>query len=277
MKFATAFLVALNASFTLTSTAAFSAQLKHSFIAPTPSLVSKSSLFMSDDDGSYPSDSSAEEHYDTVNVDAEDVASTKSGSLVDSVMNVLPDAGTVLEISEDTRSKINEALLKLETLNPTADPTSSTLLNGIWSLRYAGGYSSEGTLPSPTRQLALFLYSGGYSPGLFALSLAQKLPASFVEVGDLEITISRSQPRIEASVNVKALGGGDNNVVVKARLSADSDIRFTETYEAATVLEQDIDIPQQVQYSRQLYVTYLDEELLVIRDASGVPEVLVRK
>jgi len=277
MKFATAFLVALNASFTLTSTAAFSAQLKHSFIAPTPSLVSKSSLLMSDDDGSYPSDSSAEEHYDTVNVDAEDVASTKSGSLVDSVMNVLPDAGTVLEISEDTRSKINEALLKLETLNPTADPTSSTLLNGIWSLRYAGGYSSEGTLPSPTRQLALFLYSGGYSPGLFALSLAQKLPASFVEVGDLEITISRSQPRIEASVNVKALGGGDNNVVVKARLSADSDIRFTETYEAATVLEQDIDIPQQVQYSRQLYVTYLDEELLVIRDASGVPEVLVRK
>ena len=189
MKLSTAFLVALNASFTLTSTEAFSAQLKHSFIVPTPSLVSKSSLFMSDeDDSSYPSDSSAEEHYDTLNVDAEDVPSSKTGTLVNSVMDVLPEEGTVLEISEDTRTKINEALLKLEALNPTADPTSSSLLNGIWTLRYAGGYSSEGTLPSPTRQLALFLYSGGYSPGLFALSLAQKLPAGLVEVGDLEIS-----------------------------------------------------------------------------------------
>ena len=191
MKFATALLVALDASYSLTSTEAFSAQLKHSFIAPTPSLVSKSSLFMSDDDGSYPSDSSAEEKYETVNVEAKDVPSTKSGSLLDSVMNALPDEGTVLEISEDTRSKINEALLKLESMNPTEDPTSSSLLNGVWSLRYAGGYSSEGTLPSPTRQLALFLYSGGYSPGLFALSLAQKLPASLVEVGDLEISKCR--------------------------------------------------------------------------------------
>ncbi len=94
---------------------------------------------------------------------------------------------------------------------------------------------------------------------------------------DVSKAISRAQPRVEASVNVKALGGGDNKVVVKARLTADSDIRFTETYEAATVLEQDVDIPQQLQYSRQLYVTYLDEELLVIRDASGIPEVLVRK
>ena len=37
-----------------------------------------------------------------------------------------------------------------------------------------------------------------------------------------------------------------------------------------------IEIPEVLQYSRELYVTYLDEDLLVVRDGSGVPELLVR-
>ena len=89
--------------------------------------------------------------------------------------------------------------------------------------------------------------------------------------------ISREQPRIEASVPVKFLGGTENEVVVSARLDVDSSVRLTETYESATVLGNSIDLPQAVQYSRDLYVTYVDEDLLVVRDASGVPEVLVRK
>ena len=82
---------------------------------------------------------------------------------------------------------INEYLLKLEAVNPTEQPVSSSLLNGVWSLRYAGGYDEDWALPSPTRQLALFLYSGGYSPGLFALRLASTLPSNLVETGELEI------------------------------------------------------------------------------------------
>jgi hypothetical protein len=40
--------------------------------------------------------------------------------------------------------------------------------------------------------LALVRYSGGYSPGVFALNLANsQLPSVLVEVGDLEISISR--------------------------------------------------------------------------------------
>lgn len=153
----------------------------------------------------------------------------------------------------------------------------SPLLNGVWELRYSGGYSSDWALASPTRQLALFLYSGGYSPGLFALSLAQKLPAGLIDLGDLEISISREQPRIEAKVPVKFLGGAENEVIVRAKLNVESDVRFSETYESATVLGQTVDLPEQVQYSRQLYVTYADDDMLVVRDSSGVPEVLVRK
>jgi hypothetical protein len=127
------------------------------------------------------------------------------------------------------------------------------------------------------RQLALFLYSGGYSPGVFALSLAQQLPSNLVTVGDLEISISRQQPRIEAKVDVKLFGGMESTVSVKARLDVQSGVRFAETYESATALDRTVDLPSQVQYSRELYVTYVDEDLLVVRDASGVPEVLVRK
>ena len=36
-------------------------------------------------------------------------------------------------------------------------------------------------------KLALFLYSGGYSPGLFALRLASVIPKNVVETGELEI------------------------------------------------------------------------------------------
>lgn len=151
----------------------------------------------------------------------------------------------------------------------------SPLLNGVWELRYAAGYANEWALQSPTRQLELFLYSGGYSPGLFALSVAQQLP--FFKVGDLEITISREQPRIEAAVDVQFLGMSAENVVVKARLDVRSGVRFSEVYESATVLGQTVDLPAEVQYARDLYVTYVDEDLLVVRDASGVPEVLVRK
>ena len=120
-------------------------------------------------------------------IDVENKPSTASESVVSSIMDYLPSSlASSGEISASDRASINEAILKLEALNPTPDPVYSPMINGVWTLRYAGGYS-EPKIPSPTRDLALFLYSGGYSPGLFALGLAQKLPSQLVELGDLEI------------------------------------------------------------------------------------------
>lgn len=229
-------------------------------------------LRMSDDD--MPSDSGSEA---VVDVASENYEPTPSENLVGSIIDDLPSDVTSLELSKESRSRINEGLLRLEAMNPTENPVRSPLLNGVWSLRYAGGYSSDWALQSPTRDAALFLYSGGYSPGIFALSLAQKLPQSLVECGELEIAISREQPRVEAKIGVKLLGGASNEVVVKARIEGESDIRFRETYESASVIGNKVDLPKAIQYSRELYVTYVDEDLLVVRDASGVPEVLVRK
>merc|ERR1711923_398309 len=171
----------------------------------------------------------------------------------------------------------NEALISIESLNPSDNPTMSSMFNGVWTLRYSGGYDSNWALPSPTRQAALFLYSGGYSPGLFALSLAQQLPSSLVDVGELQISISRDQPRIEAKVDVNFLGGNSNDIMLQANLDVLSGVRFKETYlKVANFLDREIDIPDTFQYSREMYITYLDDDLLVVRDASGIPEILVR-
>jgi len=241
--------------------------------------IPKNILFLSDVADVFPSDSDP-----VVDVQSEDVKPTESDNLVASILSNIPSddgyddtKGPAINISSAARADINEALFKLEALNPSERPAESPLLNGVWSLRYAGGYDEDWAVQSPTRQLALFMYSGGYSPGLFALRLASTLPKGLVETGDLEIAISREQPRIEAKIDVTLLGGSSNSVLVKARLDSLSDVRLTETYEAATVLDQAIDLPQALQYSRDMYITYLDEEILVVRDGSGVPEILVRK
>lgn len=238
-------------------------------------------LFMADYDDSYPSDSSEDAHFEVKEekedtIDVENKPATETETVVSSIMDYLPSSlASSGSITAQDRASINEAILRLEALNPTEDPVYSPLINGVWTLRYAGGYS-EPKIPSPTRDLALFLYAGGYSPGLFALSLAQKLPSQLVDVGDLTISISRGQPRIEAKVDVTLLGGSEESVVVTARLEEDSGLRFTETYESAAVLGQTVDIPEALQYSRDLYVSYVDEDILVVRDGSGVPEILVR-
>ena len=235
---------------------------------------------MSMDDDS-PSDTSSDPYYDDdeiVTVESEDFTPNESEVLVTSILDLIPtDVG--LAPSEEKRAEINEVLLKLEALNSTPQAATSPLLNGVWELTYAGLYSSKGSLLSPTRQLALFLYSGGYSPGLFALQLAKQLPSNLIDiVGSLDITISREAPRVEGQVTVKTLIGGDSSIKVKSNLEVVSDIRLRETYESATGLGgQAVDLPGFMQYSRDVYVTYLDEDLLVIRDGSGVPELLIRK
>jgi hypothetical protein len=240
----------------------------------------------SDDDYSkygYGSVGSSSADDDVVTIDSDEYTPTTEESMVSSILDMMPTSNFAdSSTNKEQRAKINEALFKLEALNPTKSPALSPLLNSIWELRYVGGYDSNWALPSPTRQLALFLYSGGYSPGVFAYTLAQQLPRQLVDLsgGGIEITISRSQPRVQARVHARLFGGAiDSAVTVTARLEAESDLRLRETYESARVVGSGapVAIPTPFQYARDLYVTYLDDDLLVIRDGSGVPEVLVRK
>ncbi|KAJ1451208.1 hypothetical protein M885DRAFT_530229 [Pelagophyceae sp. CCMP2097] len=179
------------------------------------------------------------------------------------------------KLSADLRSSVLETLMKLEAANPTDAPATSPLLNGVWDVAFSG--YAPGPLLSPTRPLALFLYAGGFTPGIAGLSLARMLPEAVVDVGDLTLTIQREQPRAEAASTVSLAGMGAQAVKVKTTLEAESGVRLRETYQSVSALGRAVDIPERLRYSRTLYVTYLDDEVLVVRDDSGVPEILLRK
>jgi len=128
---------------------------------PLVSSVSRTLLAEADYDDSYPSDSSEDQHFTveeeaSATIDVDTKPSTESEVVVSSIIDYLPS--TLGEVSSEDRAAINEAVLRLEALNPTEDPAYSPLINGVWTLKYAGGYSDP-KIPSPTRQLALFLVS----------------------------------------------------------------------------------------------------------------------
>merc|ERR1719171_2165730 len=171
----------------------------------------------------------------------------------DGLLGTRPDAAVVGEI-----------LLALEAGNPTRSPATSPLLNGKWKV----------------------LYASGVSPGLKALQLllkgaasAPKSPsgAEIADVQDAYITIQAEQPRAESAVRTR-LFSFENTVKLTSRLEAESAVRLVETYDAAESEYMSVRLPFQspVQYKRSLLVSYLDEELLVIRDRFGRPDVLMR-
>ncbi|GMH78222.1 hypothetical protein TL16_g07716, partial [Triparma laevis f. inornata] len=168
-----------------------------------------------------------------------------------------------------------EQLIELEKSNPTDAPAQSTLINSVWNVKAIGGYSAP-KLTSPTREIALFLYSGSYSPGVFLLKLLNSF-SSILGSPSVQIAISRpgTEPRVTATA--KSNGGSfDSEITLNADLQTAGPIRLKETYQSLKSPLGEFEIPKALQYSRPLYVTYLDDDLLVLRDESGVPEVLSR-
>ncbi|KAL3916324.1 MAG: hypothetical protein SGPRY_006872, partial [Prymnesium sp.] len=90
----------------------------------------------------------------------------------DSLLALLSDG--LRTSAADQQGEINELLLQLERDNPTEAAAQSTLLNGVWELQYAGSLA-PGIIDSPTRELALSIYSSSYSAGVLK-ELLRKLP-----------------------------------------------------------------------------------------------------
>merc|ERR1712003_11017 len=137
------------------------------------------------------------------------------------------------------------------------------------------GGIAPGFVPSPTREIALFMYAGGYTPGRFLFDVSQRLPSSLLEILETKITISPSQPRGKITASVKVF---NNSFPVELRtsLDAESDVRMREIYLDAEAVGRDVTIPANLRTERVFYITYLDEDLLISRDESGTPDVLYR-
>lgn len=183
-----------------------------------------------------------------------------------------------LSVDSGTRNEMNEALLRLEKGNPTEQPTYSRLLNGVWELKFAGA-PGPGLLDSPTREIALALYATGYSAGSLLQGLS-KLPsplASSLEGATVTITAQEvGQPRATTDVSLRLIGNVQH-LSLRSNLIPMSDVRLREDLVEAEAFGQKTLVPGPLARTRQLFITFLDEELLVVRDESGVPDVLVRK
>eukprot|EP00239_Pterosperma_sp_CCMP1384_P011020 CAMPEP_0197862904 /NCGR_PEP_ID=MMETSP1438-20131217/39999_1 /TAXON_ID=1461541 /ORGANISM="Pterosperma sp., Strain CCMP1384" /LENGTH=316 /DNA_ID=CAMNT_0043480621 /DNA_START=102 /DNA_END=1052 /DNA_ORIENTATION=- len=178
-----------------------------------------------------------------------------------------------LNPTEGDRMAVGEFLPLLEASNPTKSPTFSPLLQGEWEVLYSGGIT-PGPVPSPTRGIALLMYAGGFTPGMFALELARFLPDNVLKADSLTLTISSST--VEAVSKISALGR-DQEVTLMTSIAPESETRLKETYTGLKAAGRSVDLPESAKFQRTLFITYLDENLLVARDETGAPDILMKK
>ncbi|KAI3474534.1 hypothetical protein Pfo_029449 [Paulownia fortunei] len=186
------------------------------------------------------------------------------------------------------RIDVNESIVSLERLNPTPRPTTSPYLEGRWN----------------------FEWFGSGSPGFFAAQfLFERFPPALANLSKLDVVIKDGYANISASV--KLLNSIESSFIVSTRLSVEGPLRMKEEYiegifespkvneesipeqlrgalgQAASTMQQlpvpirdavagGFKVPLGGTFERLFMISYLDEEILIIRDTAGVPEVLTR-
>jgi len=134
-------------------------------------------------------------------------ATSKDCGAKDALLSLLLDG---LGMAADKRAEVSEVLLRVESANPTPEPSQSLLFNGVWELRYAGA-PGPGLIDSPTRELALALYTTGFSAGGL-ISFLSKLPAPLAATASLDGTtvtitsLEAGQPRVSTKVDLSLFG-----------------------------------------------------------------------
>ncbi|XP_059668511.1 probable plastid-lipid-associated protein 13, chloroplastic [Cornus florida] len=183
---------------------------------------------------------------------------------------------------------VNERITGLERLNPAPRPTTSPFLEGRWN----------------------FEWFGSGSPGLFVAKFVfQRFPSTLAILSSMDLVIKDGYAKITA--NIKLLNSIESKFIVSTKLSVEGPLRMKEEYvegvvESPKVYEETIPeqlrgafgqavstvqqlpvpirdamasglkIPLSGTFQRLFMISYLDEEILIIRDTSGFPEVLTR-
>jgi len=195
------------------------------------------------------------------------------------LLDYLDDEGLAQEVQrpegKPTRGRLDEVIYQLERYSPTWDPVYSEGIDGDWEVKYAASYA-PGLLSSPTRELALFLYSGGYSLGSALSSFASGFWGQTLglEIKEKKVTIDGGRD-VQATAVLTS-----NNVDLTLKYAAEllplSGNRMSEevmSFELAEPVGKQ-DMPFELR--RTILITYLDDDLMIVRDESGVPEVLAR-
>ncbi|KAJ0987104.1 hypothetical protein J5N97_005460 [Dioscorea zingiberensis] len=190
--------------------------------------------------------------------------------------------------TEMQRIDVNERIVGLERLNPTSRPTTSPFLQGRWN----------------------FEWVGANSPGSFAARiLFERTPATLANLLQLDLLIKDGDAKVTA--DLKFLNSIDTKFILAAKLSVEGPLRLNEEYteghfEMPTLSEQalpeqfkaalgqatgtlqqlpapikdafdnGLTIPLSGTFQRLFMISYLDEEIMIMRDSLGAPDVLTR-
>ena len=152
-------------------------------------------------------------------------------------------------------------------------------VRAVWAapqVIYAGA-PGAGFIDSPTRPFALALYAAPLQPSVVAQGLS-KLPFAGAALGSLLVTITSpeaGQPRVAVETSVELLGN-TQPLLLRANLSPRSAVALREDFVEAEAFGQRTLLPGPLAISRTLFVAYLDEDLLIVRDDAGLLSVLRR-
>jgi len=196
------------------------------------------------------------------------------------LINLVEDTGLLEEVmtpeGKPLRGRVDEAIGRVERFSPTREPVYSELLDGEWRVKFSGSYA-PGLFQSPTRELALFLYAGGFSPGNALNSFSSGFWGKFlgVKAENYRVNIRGGGSDVESFAEITTFGE-KKEVSYRAELMPLSANRMSEE-----ILSLDLPSPigkqePPLSLRRQLLVSYLDEDMMIVRDESGVADVLVR-
>ncbi|XP_043692708.1 probable plastid-lipid-associated protein 13, chloroplastic [Telopea speciosissima] len=214
-------------------------------------------------------------------------------SAKESLLLALKDSGGLEALAtgkttDMQRIDVNERITGLERLNPTSRPTTSPFFEGRWN----------------------FEWLGTGSPGSFAArSILEIFPSALANLLGLDVVIKDGYAKTTA--NIKLLNTIESKFILSSKLSVEGPLRMKIEYveglfETPTVREEAV--PEQLKgvfgqavstlqqipvpirdvmsnglslplggtFQRLFMISYLDEEILIIRDTSGVPDVLTR-
>ncbi|KAJ3678375.1 hypothetical protein LUZ60_002178 [Juncus effusus] len=216
-------------------------------------------------------------------------------SAKESLLLAFKDAGGFQSLvsgktTEMQKIDVNERIVGLERLNPTPRPTTSPFLEGRWNFEWFGDTSPESFI---TR----FLF--------------ERAPSTLASLIGMQVMIKDSYSKINA--DLKFLNSVETKIMLTTKLTIEGPMRMREEYteaffEAPNFNGDSIPVPDQLKgvfgqaaglvqqlpapvrdtfssgltlplngsFQRLFMISYLDEEILIIRDAAGAPDILTR-
>mmetsp|Transcript_72512 Transcript_72512/g.172891 ORF Transcript_72512/g.172891 Transcript_72512/m.172891 type:complete len:312 (-) Transcript_72512:148-1083(-) len=209
-----------------------------------------------------------------------EAAGMDTDSVKANLLSLLDDEELAKEVlrpdGKPIRGRLDELIVQMERKNPTEEPVFSEQLDGSWEVKYSGSYA-PGLLSSPTRELALFLYGGGFSLGNALASFSSGAWGRRIGVKVLKqsVRIVNGQT-VDAFADVDAFGQV-SSLSYQAELTPLSGARMSEEVTMVELPEPVGTINPPLELRRTILVTYLDDDMMIVRDESGVPEVLLRE